>query len=145
MKIFFGTILALALLTCSVHAQKYGWGTVTPGFSQIAGSSATNGATTAVIDCRKCQNVALQLKTQSDAANTANTVFAFAKSVDGTSYGADVLLVPVANAGTTATHAVTNFVVGGIGYLKLAWVSNAAASAVVTNFQVRYSTKLNAP
>lgn len=108
-----------------------------------AASAATNVAV--VIDCRKQASVTVWLKAQADAANSANTIVNYSYSRDGIVYGTQQFNFGFANLGTTAAINFTNLSTYGNGYIKLNYVTNAAASGALTNIGLHYVTKIQAP
>lgn len=112
--------------------------------TNCAGSAATNVA--AVIDCRKQASVTIQAVTRNDGSGTDNIGFFFQRSVDGTSYEATGQLVTIAAKGASDAVLVTNLPSSGCGFIKLAYITNAAAATVnTTNIVVKYAVKISSP
>lgn len=153
MKKLFGLLTISGLfLAISAQAQSPVYNAHTlysMGTGQVAGSAATN--INAVLDCRKQKDVALQIMIQPKTTATDALSFVFARSVDGVTYGANDFVVTLAPGGTAggATTTITNIpsaTTMGVGYLKLMYLTNAAAAAgVVTNASVIYGVKISAP
>lgn len=146
MKSIVSFVAALVLFAAlSVNAQSYTAQTLSLGFSDVAASTASNSV--AVIDARKAQNVGIQFKFASSAANTAIGAVYLVPSVDGVNYDTTRLVgihAAAVSAGTVVTF-TTNLATGGIGYWKIAYITNANQTANLTNVSVKYSLKLNAP
>ena len=119
-------------------------------WTNVAGTSATNF--NLVMDVRKQAKVMVQLSQVYDGAGTANTVYYFQRSVDGTTYDfpstvmTGSTVVTVVGTGNTAVTTLTNLDTAGCGYIRLAWVTNASVVAVnLTNLVVKYGLKISAP
>lgn len=143
-------VMALTLMAFSLQAQTYSAQTLPTSITYVSGAAGvlSNNVGTAIITCNKQQNVAIQVGVHASAASTDTTTFWFASSVDGSKFNSGyprMIPVVVANNGDNDVYATTNITVGGIGYLKLVSISNAAATAVITNLGVKYSLKINAP
>jgi hypothetical protein len=65
--------------------------------------------------------------------------------VDGITYDTAGSLVSVAAAGTAKVVAVTNLDSLGAQFIKLNYITNAAATANATNISLLYLTKISAP
>ena len=137
---------AVFALTFSASAQipSYGPAKVGTVSNYVAASTATNY--NAVIPVQSQRNVALQITQNNDAAGTANISYVLQSSVDNVTYqtGPFAVIIVPAN-GTTAVTTVTNFDTVGVGYLRLQYVTNAAASANLTNFSITYGIKTLSP
>lgn len=146
-KLFSLIFVAISLIAFTSHAQSYSAPIVlSTGITNIPGSTAYNASSNAIIDCTRSQVISIQVSVKSDGANTANTGYEFARSLDRSNWDTTqkiTLFVP--NNGTTASTCCTNINVGGVGYLKLISITNAAASAVNTNILIQYSIKKQAP
>lgn len=147
-------VLGLVVIGLAVYAQNAGTGAGTTGpryspqamtassaLFPIAGSTASNINLT--IDCRFQKTVALQVTSKSD--DTAGAVaVCYQRSVDGTSYeGAS--WAALGTATVTGTTLITNLDTLGCGYIKLTYLTNAHASANLTNVALHYGVKLIAP
>lgn len=149
--LFLITLTVLLVAPPEASAQRYD--TVTAlsyvgTYTNCAGSSATN--VNVIIDTRKQDKVMVQGSFMNDAAGTAVLGFYFCRSADGTYYdgtnGTAGQYVTVAAAGNATVHFMTNLPSYGAGYLKLAYVTNAAAATVnTTNLTVKYAVKIGAP
>lgn len=158
MKKLFGLFIIAALFAFSMPAKAqgpvYGANNIWTMWSSgtviaLPGAAATNIGT--VIKCDKQKDVALQITLNPKTTATDAIIFYFQRSVDGVTYmptDYSVSLAPSGTAGvasTTVTNipAATTF---GIGFLKLQYVTNAAAAAgVLTNCSVSYASKISAP
>lgn len=160
MKNLFSLILLAAIaafvMPAKAQAPKYGnnniWTMFRAGTTAISlpGSAATNIGST--IDCSSQQQVALRVTMAPKTTATDNISFVFQRSLNGVDYetaGTFVLqLAPSGTAGGTNT-VVTNLPAAftyGSGYVKLQYVTNAAAAAgILTNCIVDYATKISSP
>ncbi len=146
-------LLALAFGLCAFGASAqlagptYGVATAVSyiGIStNVAGSAATNLA--AVISCGKQASVTVQAVSRNDASGTAAMGYFFQRSVDGVSYETTGQYVTIAANGTSDAILITNLPTLGCGYIKLAYLTNAAAATVnTTNLVVKYGVKMSAP
>lgn len=109
----------------------------------LAASAATNVAV--VIDCRKQAYVTVGLKVQADAANSGNIIANYSYSLDGSTYGTTTYNFGFAANGTTAVQSHTNLNTLGCGYIKINYLTNAAASGALTNIVLNYGIKVQAP
>ena len=140
----------LALLTISLLAISASAQTV-PLYSSVlltssitnAPSSATNAAL--VLDVRKQAKVGVQVTQKNDASGTAAITYVYSRSADGVTYCSTYDSFAVNANGTTAV--TTNFVIDtyGLGFIKFHYITNAAASAGLTNLSMTYAIKLGAP
>ena len=128
-KILITAILAVAALA-TASAQQYD---TTRLYSQ--GTNAFAGSATvtpnAAITLTKNSNIAVALTAASTAGAGSAVTATFQTSLDGTTWettGTRTLAV-TAN-GTNAVTSVTNFPVGGIGYLRLATIANGQTNAL---------------
>ena len=108
----------------------------------LAASAATNVAV--VIDCRKQAYVTVGLKVQADAANSGNIIANYSYSLDGSTYGTQQFNFGFAANGTTAAQNFTNLNTLGCGYIKINYLTNAAASGALTNIVLNYGIKVQA-
>lgn len=149
MKKILTTIAALCLFAIAVHAQSYG--VVTPSlgtFTSIAATATSNNIV--VIDCKKAQNVAIEVNFKLSGAGTGNQTLTLTKSLDGSTTTADTVAAGkntwiIAGNGTTTVTGTTNIATGGAGFLILQSWANGDASRYATNISVRYSVKRDAP
>lgn len=133
------TVVLLATLVSQAQVSFSPKQLDTSGVITLAGSSASN--TTQVVIAGKQNAIALSLTFQANAATTDNITFAFQPTVNGTDYGA-VYTVPLAMTGTTSRTVITNLpALYGIEQWKLSYVTNAAATAGVTNLSVWYGLR----
>lgn len=132
-----GAALAMAL---PAAAQQYTVTTLTSHTNAVP-ASTTDTTDSNAVTLTKFANVGVQVQFQgSHADDTANMTFSFIRSVNGVLYDSVPLTFAVPVNGTTAVRASTNWVLGGIGYLKLTSIQNAATNQV-TNIVIRVSTK----
>ena len=138
---------SLALLTCTIPVQSqeriYAPQPLTLWTNWVL-ASTNRLYTNTVIDCNGQRNVALQITTKVDAAGGVVT-YAFQPSVDGITFADARLPIQVADPGVAGTTVVTNIDTLGYGYLRLSYITNAHATANVTNIVLKYSIKLGAP
>lgn len=128
--------------------QAYGFVDITTDLATptVAGGATSNGIPAVVIDCTRVKDVALQVKFTFANTTTSNVVYTVCKSIDGANWETTPCFTwTIAGNGTTSVTSTTNLTVGGLGYLKLTSIQNTHASIVVTNNQVAYSIKRNAP
>ena len=143
----FKSILAIALVAFCVTAQAQISSTpvnlgLNSTYGTIAAQSASN--TVAVIDCRKQTFTTLQITFQGSATASDNLTFAFRPSVDGATYdtGAVYPIQLALTTGGVAKTVVTNLPsLPGANFWKLAYITNAAATATVTNYSIIYGIK----
>ena len=123
-------------------------------YISLVPAQVTNFVSTAVIDCRKQNNVAVQVSmTDTNAASISNITFRYVYSVDGITYGTTnsnaelMFIVPLAQKALGGvTTWVTNLSTRSAGYIKFISVSNdAAALCTITNMSIKYAVKMNAP
>ena len=141
-----GSVAVMALATLTVFtppaakAQSYGVATANLTTNFLAAASASNS--TFVVDCRYNRDLYVSLGIATDAAGTANVsaVFEFSPDNTGTNtYDTShnyTLIAPAVAAGS-AVITSTNWDALGAGYMKLLYVTNAAATANVTNLFVK--------
>jgi hypothetical protein len=140
------TILTLALVALALPAfSQISYSPVTAlsyigTYTNCAGSSATNVAV--VMDVRQQSGVAFSAVTKNDGAGTANMGYFFQRSVDGVNYEATGQLVTIAANGNANAVLVTNLNTYGVGWIKLAYITNAAAATVnTTNITIGYALR----
>lgn len=88
-------------------------------------------------------SVDLHLEFKLDAAATDNISFLFARGVSSSfdsreSLNAKKTYIPIAATGTTTSVTITNVLAKGSGYIYLEYITNACASANLTNLVIRY-------
>lgn len=134
-------LAVLAILATPASAQTYGTVTAYTNACTIAGSTASN--TPSVFDIRNNRNITVQLKFAGDAAGTANVTAAFIPSLDGTTFDTvkTYTIAAPANGAGNAVIAVTNWDFGAYGFLKAAYVTNAAGSGNITNVSLTVGLK----
>lgn len=147
-KILFGIVLLVIACAFNSNAQTYASQSVVSYIgtsTNCAGSGATNIAK--VMDVRKQANVTVSFKSRNDAAGTANVGALITYSVNGTDYDAvKGKLVTWPAVGTSDAICTTNLSTLGCGYMKIDWVTNAAAATVnTTNLVIDYGVKISAP
>jgi hypothetical protein len=144
-SLFFTAVLPVvalcALMPAPASAQTYGVPTLTTPTNVLA-STASN--TTAVVNIQANRNVSVDFQFQGDAAGTANVTAFFIPSLDNITYDntKGYVLIAAAN-GTTKVNVTTNWDFGAYGYVKLSYITNAAATANITNVVVKVGLKPN--
>ena len=137
-------LAGLAFASLSASAQSYNLNYLLGGTANIAATStnttmsATNN-TTAYFTKTPIYG-ALQPTFKLTGSGTSACVFTFDSSVDGNTWAAGTFTISVTAAGTTTVANVSNQTLGGIGYVRLAGITNPNASAI-TNLYVWYSAK----
>jgi hypothetical protein len=134
------SLLAASLLTAGAYAQTYAPQTL--GTFVGAAQAATNVAF--VIDCRKQASVTLQVDNIMSTSATDVQTVAIARSVDGLTYSTTLQAIAVTPVASTASTMFTNLPTYGCGYMKIAYVTNAAATGIATN-TFKYGIKISAP
>ena len=135
--------LAFAAIIPTASAQREPvYQSQTLGTVRIAGSTATN--VNYVLDVRKQKDVFVQIQNNLDGAGTDAISIGFTRSVDGLVYNTVPLSIAVAPNGTALTTVFTNIATHGAAYIKINYVTNAAASNVSTN-TIKYGIKIQAP
>lgn len=143
------TIAAMAVGFTIANAQSYGVATPSLGnFTSVAATATSNNIV--VIDCKKAQNVAIEVNFKLSGAGTGNQTLTLTKSLDGSTTTADTVAAGkhtwiLAGNGTTTVTGTTNIATGGAGFLILQSWANGDASRYATNISVRYSVKRDAP
>lgn len=136
--IAFALVAALALPALAQNTPTYNPQSLSVPAVATAGT-ATNGIA-AVIDCRKQQNVALQL----NPGGATNTTWRFSASVDGSTYLTNYYVIGITNLPTlNAGLVVTNLNVAGVGYLRLD--SILAAGTINATNTASYGIKISSP
>ena len=136
-------LVAVSLLTVGAYAQQNPtYASQIVGTYKNAAQAATNVAF--VIDMRKQASVTLQIDNQMSTSATDDQVIAIQRSVDGLTYNTDLVMIKLVPVASTASTLLTNISAQGAGYLKIAWTTNYAASAVATNV-IKYAIKISAP
>lgn len=114
--------------------------TATPN---IGANSTTN--LTVVIDCRKQQNVMLELRYNLTGTGTDTTTLTYGFSVTGTAPTKPTYTMLATNTGTTLVRQTLNIDTGGAGYIHLISLANADAGDAMTNIALSYGIKMSAP
>lgn len=135
---------ALALLSFCAKAQVPTYVPNTAGLPTRLDIQTNRTALNLVIDCRKQQNLALQWKFNGDQAGNSNVVLTISQSVDGINYG-QTRTWTTASAGTATNLLFTNYVVAGLGFLRIDSESSANDVANITNQTLYYATKISSP
>ena len=144
MKRILLTLAILAVLTLPALAQTPIYGPQSLGLWTNFVAASTARAVTNVVDCAHQRNVTFQFLFKGDDAGGTVT-FAFKPSVDGTTYADAVIPITLGNLAVAGTTVVTNIDTFGYGYLKLVYITNAHASANITNVTVSYGVKISSP
>lgn len=140
-------IIGLALMVSAASAQVYNAQSMMTN-SVIAGSLTNYYSSVASLAALRNGNmvpprlVGVQMNvTGSVGTNVQNVTFVFKRSVDGTTYNTiGDWRVDVPIYGTTNNTVVTNWDVGGVGYLKLYAVENVSTN-YITNVACKVSIK----
>lgn len=138
-------LVAVSLLTVGAYAQQnptYASQAIVGGTFTTAAQAATNVAF--VIDMRKQASVTLQFDNQMSTAATDVQTICVQRSVDGLTYNTALQTIALTPIASTASTLLTNLPSYGAGYLKIAYVTNAAATAIATN-TFKYAIKISAP
>lgn len=120
-------------------AQTYGPITLSAVPSTLTTAVATN--CTATIDCRYNRNIGIYIQAAGSNTTTSAITAVFNQSADGLNF--DTLtprVVTFALNNTTTAGTTTNYDIGAIGWMRLAYVTNAAAVGV-SNLMVQVSFK----
>jgi len=134
-------IVCAAILAAPAIAKAQTYGTVTASAVPSALTTAVATNCTATFDCRYNRNIGVYLQAAGSNSTTANVTAVFKRSLDGLNY--DTLspaTVIMALNNTTTAGVATNFDMGGIGFLQLQYVTNAAAVGI-SNLMVQVSFK----
>lgn len=132
-------VAAAFVAPLAVKAQTYGPTTISAVPSTLTTAVATNIGT--IIDCRYNRNVGIYVQAAGSNTTTAAITAVFNQSLDGVNFDSlTPRVVTFALINTTTAGTTTNYDVGAIGFLKLAYVTNAAAVGV-SNLVVQYSLK----
>jgi hypothetical protein len=136
-------LFAVALFAMTFQSQAQYAAQTLSGFpATLAAASSTNLATSIVMDCRKQDKVAVQVKFTLSNTATTNTIYTFARSLDGSNYDtANTFVWAVPQNGTTTVIASTNIDMAGYGYLKLVTIDNRDDNGVLTNSLIKYAIK----
>ena len=148
-------LIACLLLGLNAGAQQYtivtwasnavagvrGSGTLplNGGTNQVVGSTAN--AYKFPVTITKSDMFDIQTHFICGAANTSNVQFVFDTSSDGTNWIAAQYQWTVAANGTTAVDTHTNITLFAPGYIRLQYVTNAAAPITCSNLIVMIATK----
>ena len=146
-KHILGLFVAFLLLTgfASNAQAQYAAQTLSGFPATLAAATATNLASAPVMDVRKQNKVAVQVKFTLSAAATTNTIYTFARSVDGSNFDTSGTVTwQVPQNGTTAVICSTNIDMEGYGYLKLLSIDNRDDNGVLTNSFIKYAIKRGA-
>ncbi len=150
--------LAAALIAFTIPARaQYGVGSMGAAYGPATLSIGTNSTIqlnstntpNATIDARFFQNLSLQAVFQMSGTESPAPAltFTFQQSVDGVNWSTvgNKTWGITSSGATNFTTAVTNFVVGGVGWWRLNTIASAATNTVVTNLVVSYAIKRAAP
>jgi hypothetical protein len=135
-------VAGLALTAGIAIAAQYTASTLSISFAGagLAAVTETNPAT--VVTLTKYEDVTIQVSGKLDDAGTDVTKVKFSRSVDGTTYETTPSMVmSLTHAGTTTTSCISNWNIGAVGYIKCVAISNAAATANLTNLVIKVTTK----
>ena len=141
-SIKWAAVAGLVLVTGLVIAAQYTATALSISFSGAGLAAVTETNPAAVVTLTKWDDVAVQVSGKLDDAGTDVTVVKFARSVDGVNYSTTPgLLMHLTHAGTVTTSCISNWNLGAIGYIKCVAISNAAATANVTNLVIKVAQK----
>lgn len=134
-------VLGVAIVAApfAVKAQTYGTISVANVPTAWLAATATNVGT--VIDCRYNRNIGIYAQAQGTNTSTSAITAVFNQSADGLNF--DTLtprVVTWALNNTTVASTTTNWDIGAIGYLKLAYITNAAGTGI-SNVVVQVALK----
>jgi len=133
-------VLALALVA-PPPALAYDADQVTLSTNAITGATTNNTTfTSGAIFVGKQSQVALQVSAALDGAGTTTVGFKVEQSVDGSNFADSAHELALTPNGTNTVYSLTNYSVGGYGWLRLAGGTNANASSV-TNIVLKYGDK----
>jgi hypothetical protein len=142
-KTLFAAIFAAGL--CASASAQIASDFVNVGLNQTYGTIAAQGAsnTVAVLDQRKQSEMTIQFSFKSDATASDNITLVFLPSLDGSKYGATGYpIITALTTGGVEKTIVTNLpAMRNVRYWKLAFITNAAAAATLTNYSLGYSIK----
>lgn len=146
-------ILAGVLFAGVLHAQQYqAESFALTNFLAANATNTTIGATNtvsgghtvgvAIKSVNKFEDIAIQVSSILGGAGTANGKFAFARSMDGTTYETTPSNIVLVLTGTGAGRAVatSNINVGANAYIKCVSIANANDQEM-TNIVIQYATK----
>lgn len=143
------TLLAIAAVWCSFRASAqtpiYASQTL-PLYTNWCTASSAMLMTNIVLDCRKQNNICLQVSLYGDRAGTGAVKLYYLHSVDGVTYESTIQAVNLtALAGNTQVVTITNLPSYGGGFIKLDNLTNADGSANISNVVMKYGIKISAP
>lgn len=157
MKKFILSLIALAVVSISAHGQgaiglpSYGPTTVINDVVVLA-QAATNLYSAATFYCGKQQNVGVSISTSNTVDQSTSGAIngaMFVRSVDGVNYETNGTFVTWVPVGKNWLTTFTNVAANGAGYIKVAYVTNAAASGGNTtnvgSLHIVMGTKISAP
>ncbi len=147
MKKFLVLIIGVAaLLLATVNTQAQGtpiYAAQPLGTFRVAGATATNIGY--VIDCRKQASVAICVSNALSTSATDVQHFAYSFSADGSRFtDAPFNVAALTPVASTPILRSTNISTAGMGYIKLEYFTNAAATAISTN-TISYVIKIQSP
>jgi hypothetical protein len=133
------TLAFCAFLVTPARAQGYGVSVVLGGTNNVA-AATTNSSFATVIPATRATDIAVQPSFKLTGSGTSAVVLKFDESADNANWTANAVSISVTAAGTATVSKVSNFALGGIGYLRLSTVENPNASAV-TNLSITFAQK----
>lgn len=139
MKRLYAVILGL-LCAASAQAQYTIQSTTLNGGTNNVAASTTATMTAPVLSFTRSTYGTVQASYVLTGAGTSAVVFTFDESLDGTTWVPSTRTLSVTASGTTAVSGLSNYLMGGSGYLRLKSVNNANATAV-TNLAIKFSYK----
>lgn len=141
MKTFFLVIGIAALLAMvnAASAQGVIYGAQTLGTTRTDGGAATN--VSYVIDCRKQTKVTIQYVNQMATSSTGVQTVNFSRSVDGLNYTTTAQEFSFTPVASTISYGITNLDTYGCGYIKINYITNAAAANAFATNTLSYAIK----
>ena len=142
MKKFTALFLAAAgiLFAGAAQAQYSIQTTTLNGGTNNVAASTTNSVTAPVLAFTRSTYGVVQTTFKLTGAGSSTVVLTFDESVDNSNWDLATRTLSVTANGTTAVTGLSNYTLGGAGYLRLSSVENPNAAAI-TNLVVKYSYK----
>lgn len=136
-------VAACVFLCASVaSAQTFNLVSILGGTANSPASTdnTTFYTTNSTVMASKAVEMAIQVDFKLQGAGTSAVIFRFDESNDGISWTGSTRLMTNTAAGATLVSKVQTFTVGAVGFLRLASINNANATAV-TNLVIKYGQK----
>lgn len=103
-------------------------------------ATTTNSTIRGTIVATHAVDIAVQASFVLGGAGTTAVVLKFDESIDNVNWTAAAVSISITANGTSSVSKVSNFTIGGIGYLRLSSVENPNASAIAS-LAVKYAQK----